>query len=143
MADIFQDFPIKASRNRVFQAVSTPSGLDTWWTKRAAGKAMEGAEYELWFGPQYDWRAKVTRCIAHDEFELQMVVADDDWLGTRVGFRLEDKAEATWVRFYHAGWPSQNEHFRISCHCWAMYLRILRRYLEHNELVAYDDRLDA
>lgn len=143
MADILQDFPIKAPRDRVFHAVSTPAGLDSWWTKRSAGTPTEGAEYELWFGPQYDWRAKVTRCTANSELELQMVVADDDWIGTRVGFRLEDKDGATWVRFHHTGWPSLNEHYRISSHCWAMYLRILRRYLEHDERVKYEDRLDV
>ena len=31
-----------------------------------------------------------------------------------------------WVRFHHCGWLTANEHFRISNHCWAMYLRILR-----------------
>jgi hypothetical protein len=74
MADIFQDVPIKAPPDRVFQAVSTPEGLDRWWTKRSAGEPVEGAKYELWFGPQYDWRAQVTRCIADREFEFQMVL---------------------------------------------------------------------
>ena len=143
MADIFQDFPIKATPGRVFQAISTPRGLDCWWTKKSAGEPTEGAVYELWFGPQYDWRAKVTRCVADAEFELEMVRADADWLGTRVGFRLDTQAGATRVRFHHTGWPSLNEHFRISCYCWAMYLRILRRYLEHGELVPYENRLDV
>ena len=59
MADIFHDFPIKSPVNRVFEAVSTPGGLDQWWTKRSAGHPTLGAEFELWFGPKYDWRAKV------------------------------------------------------------------------------------
>jgi uncharacterized protein YndB with AHSA1/START domain len=143
MADILQDFPIKASRDRVYQAVSTPAGLDCWWTKRSSGAPREGAEYGLWFGPQYDWRAKVSRSVPDTEFELTMVVADDDWRETRVGFKLADKGGATWLRFYHTGWASQNEHYRVSCHCWAMYLRILRRYLEHDELVSYENRLDV
>jgi len=33
--------------------------------------------------------------------------------------------------------------FRISTHCWAMYLRILRRHFEHGESVPYEDRLDV
>ena len=143
MADIFQDLPIKAPLDRVFRAVSTPEGLDTWWTKRSAGNPQEGAEYELWFGPAYDWRAKVTRLVADCEFELEMVRADSDWLGTRVGLRLEPREGATWVRFSHTGWPSANDHFRVSCHCWAMYLRILRRYLEFGESVPYEERLDV
>ena len=143
MPDIFHDFPIKASPGRVFQAVSTPGGLDCWWTERSAGTPSEGAEYRLGFGPQYQWRARVTRCVPDSEFELQMVHSDNDWNGTRVGVRLEARDSGTWVRFYHTGWPSANEHYRISNCCWAAYLRILRRYLEHGESVPYENRLDA
>lgn len=143
MADIFHDFPIKAPLDRVFAAVSTPEGLDCWWTARSEGKPIQGEEYQLWFGPEYHWRAKVTRCMPNSEFELEMVRADKDWMGTRVGLRLEDRGGVTWVRFHHVGWPSENEHYRISCNCWAMYLRILRRHLEHGELVPYESRLDV
>ena len=143
MADIFHDFPIKASLDEVFQAVSTPRGLDRWWTLESEGEPTEGAEYQLRFGPQYLWRAKVSRCKPNEHFELTMVDADKDWLGTRVGIRLESRGEATWVSFYHAGWPDKNEHYRISCNCWAMYLRVLRRNLEYGESVAYEGRLDA
>jgi uncharacterized protein YndB with AHSA1/START domain len=143
MADILQDFPIRASRVRVYQGVSTPAGLDCWWTKRSAGTPVEGTEYELWFGPGYDWRAVVTRCVASSEFELRLTVADGDWLGTRVGFRLEEQGGTTQVRFAHTGWPTPNEHYRVSCHCWAMYLRILRRHLEHGEVVPYEQRLEV
>jgi uncharacterized protein YndB with AHSA1/START domain len=143
MPDILQEFPIKAPVNQVFQAVSTPEGLDRWWTKRSAGEPREGSEYELWFGPEYDWRARVSRCVPDSELELEMTRADADWTGSRVGFRLEDQGGTTLVRFYHTGWPSANEHYRISCHCWALYLRILRRYLEHDEVVPYEDRLDV
>ena len=143
MADIFHDFPIKAPLDRVFEAVSTPQGLDRWWTKRSEGKPAEGSEYELCFGPQYDWRAKVTRYTPNSEFELEILRADNNWNGTRVGFRLEVRGDATWIRFHHRGWRSENEHYRISCNCWALYLRILRRFLEHGESVPYESRLDV
>jgi uncharacterized protein YndB with AHSA1/START domain len=143
VADIFHALPIDAPIDRVFHAVSTPAGLDTWWTKRSAGDPQEGAEYELGFGPEYDWRARVTRSVPNAEFELEMVRADSDWAGTRVGVRLTPRNAGTWMEFYHAGWPSSNEHYRISCTCWAMYLRVLRRSLEHGESVAYENRLDV
>jgi uncharacterized protein YndB with AHSA1/START domain len=143
VADILHDFPIKAPPDRVFRAVSTPEGLNTWWTKRSAGTPREGSVYELGFGPGYDWRARVIRCVPDSDFELEMVHADEDWTGTRVGVHLEVRDAGTWVRFAHMGWPSANEHYRISCTCWAMYLRILRRSLEHGELVPYENRLDV
>ena len=108
---------------------------------RAGRLARE--EYVLWFGPEYDWRARVTRIAPPNDFELEMTRADDDWTGTHVGFRLQPRDGATWLQFSHAGWKSPNEHYRVSSNCWAMYLRILRRYLEHGETVPYDVRLDA
>jgi uncharacterized protein YndB with AHSA1/START domain len=143
MADILHDFPVQAPPARVFQAVSTPTGLDAWWTRRSTGEPVTGAEYQLWFGPQYDWRATVTRCVAEAEFELEIVRADQDWTGTRVGFRLAGQGDATRVQFYHTGWPTANEHYRTSCYCWAMYLRLLRRHVELGERVPYEERLGA
>ncbi len=143
MADIFHDFPINASRQKVFQAIATPAGLDSWWTKRAAGEPVEGAEYELWFGPDYDWRAVVSRCVPDSEFEFHMIVAMDDWRNARVGFRLEEQDGVTHIRFHHTGWPEVSEHYRISSFCWAMYLRLLKRYVEFGEVVPYEERLDV
>ena len=145
MADILQDFPINASPDRVFKAVSDPAGLDQWWTLRSSGQPAVGATYDLDFGPEYQWRAVVTKSVPGAAFELQLTQADQDWVGSVVGFELSPRTTSagTSVRFYHRGWPQPNEHYRISSHCWAMYLRILRRHLEHGESVPYHDRLDV
>jgi uncharacterized protein YndB with AHSA1/START domain len=144
MADIFHDVMIKAPRDRVFEAFATPAGLDRWWTKASSGEPREGAAYTLGFGPEYDWRARVTRCIPGSAFEVEITQADPDWTGTRVGCRLESKEAAkTCVHFYHTGWPTENEHWRVSCYCWAMYLRLLRRYVESGEFVPYEKRLEV
>src|SRR6476660_10131591 len=118
MPDIFSDFPIRASQDRVYQAVSTTAGLDSWWTKKAAGTPGVGAPFALGFGPGYDWQATVTKCTPAAEFELEIVRADPDWLGTRVGFHLDGAGDVTHVRFHHTGWPTANEHWRVSCYCW-------------------------
>jgi uncharacterized protein YndB with AHSA1/START domain len=141
--DIFHDFPIFVSPDRVFEAVSTPDGVDRWWTKSSSGQQSLGAEWELHFGPGYDWKATVTKCDPGHGFELELTEADPDWKGARIGFRLDPGENRTRVRFHHLGWPQANEHYRISCYCWAMYLRILKRWLEHGETVPYDERLDV
>ena len=143
MADIFHDFPIKAPVQRVFDLVSTPAGLDNWWAESSRGTPGADAIYDLGFGPEYQWRARVTRYAPESDFELEFITADDDWTGTRVGFHLEPRGDATWMQFRHTGWPSTNEHYRISCNCWALYLRVLRRFLEHGETVPYEQRLDV
>jgi uncharacterized protein YndB with AHSA1/START domain len=143
MADIIQDFTIKAPCHNVFEAISSSAGLDTWWTKHSSGTPAEGHEYELSFGPGYDWRAVVSRCNPDKEFELRITSAQEDWLETRVGFLLEEKDGVTTAHFHHTGWPESNEHYQVSCYCWAMYLRLLKRYVERGEVVPYEDRLDA
>lgn len=109
----------------------------------SSGEPVLGASYELDFGPDYLWRAVVTRSMPGEAFELRLTQADSDWTGTLVGFDLSPSASGTQVRFSHRGWPEANEHYRTSCHCWALYLRILRRYLEFGETVPYDQRLDV
>lgn len=143
MADIFHHFPIDASPQQVFQAITTPAGLDTWWTLNSSGIPTEGTEYELGFGPGYTWSALVTKGVVDREFELEMTSADADWKGSRIGFHLEERDGMTHVRFHHTDWPHSNSHFRTSSFCWAMYLRLLKRYVEHGEIVAYEDRLNA
>ena len=144
MPNIVQEFTVKAPPERVFQMMSTPEGLSQWWTKTSAGEPRQTAEYTLGFGPEYDWRGRVSRFVPNSEFELEMTKAHSDWIGTRVGCELRQEGkDATRVRFYHTGWPIENEHWRISCYCWPMYLRIMRRHLEHGETVPYEKRLDV
>ena len=141
MADILQDFPILVPPNRVFEAVTQPSLLDQWWTLRSSGQPTIGATYELDFGPSYSLARFVTRSWPGEAFELRMTHADRDWMDTLVGFDFSPSGSGTQVRFYHRGWPEANEHYRTSCHCWALYLRILRRHLEFGDTVPYDKRL--
>jgi len=144
MPDILHDFPVFASVDKVYAAVTTPEGLDAWWTERSSGRPIEGTEYELWFGPDYDWRAVVRSAETNRTFELELTSASSDWMGARVGFRLQPAGDAqTQVRFYHTGWAEADDHYRTSSFCWAMYLRIMKRWVEKGEEVAYRDRLDV
>ncbi len=144
MADIFHTFTINSSPEKIFECFCTPGGLDNWWTKKSEGKPGKGSIYTLDFGPGYLWKAKVTICEPGKAFEWVMTEAESDWVGTRIGFVLENMGEnKTSVSFYHTGWPSLTENFRVSNYCWAMYLRILKRYAEYGEQVTYEKRLSV
>ncbi|HSR51053.1 MAG TPA: SRPBCC domain-containing protein [Acidobacteriota bacterium] len=144
MPDIYHDFLIQAPPSKVFQSISTPAGLDRWWTQDSQGSPEKGSEYKLDFGPEYRWRAEVSQCVADKRFELHLTDAHKDWQGTRVGFELEAQGDgATQVRFHHLGWPEANDHYRRSCYCWAMYLRLLKGWIESGEAVPYAERLNA
>jgi len=143
MADIIHQFPINAPVKRVFDAISTPAGLDSWWTLRSTGEPREGSEYQLYFGAGYEWRATATTVQSPHRFGLTMTAADDDWQNSKLAFELAENDRVTTVKFQHTGWPATNEHFSISSFCWAMYLRLLKRFVEAGEVVEYEKRLDV
>ena len=96
------------------------------------------------FGPEYRWRAEVTDMVHNRCIELQFTHAMPDWLGSRLRIELFASSDSgTVVRFAHTGWADASEHYRVSSFCWAMYLRLLKRYVEHGEVVPYESRLDV
>jgi uncharacterized protein YndB with AHSA1/START domain len=142
MPDIYHTFTINSSPGKIFACFTSPPGLDKWWTKTSKGKPAQGAVYTLDFGPGYIWKAKVISFDKDRKFEWEMTEADAEWVGTKIGFLLVKKnATSTEVSFYHTGWPKVSENFRQSNYCWAMYLRILKRYIEYGEIIPYEKRL--
>ncbi|MFK7848620.1 MAG: SRPBCC domain-containing protein [Rhodothermales bacterium] len=140
MPDIYHDFPVVASPEEVFKAISSSEGLNAWWTKQSAGLPETGTVYQFWFAPEYDWRGRVSECKLNSILEWEITVADADWAGTRVGFELISKEGYTQVRFHHTGWKTVNDEFRGSSYCWAMYLRVMKAYVEDGKMVFYEDR---
>lgn len=143
MAEILHSLQIDAPTESVFRSVSTPEGLNTWWTLTSSGRPALGERYEFGFGPQYHWLGTVTRFEEHKRIAWIMSKADDDWSGTEVGLELFPQQRGVRVEFHHTGWRAANLHFRISSFCWAEYLRLMRRNLEHGELVPYDLRVSV
>lgn len=143
MADVFLSFPVKGPIDQVYSAITTPEGLDQWWTLRSKGEPVVGSEYQLYFAQDYDWRATVIKSDPPFSFELEVTSATPDWQGTNVVLTIAEIDGLTKVNFEHRGWPENNDHFRSSSFCWAMYLRLMKRYVEFGETVAYGDRLNA
>jgi uncharacterized protein YndB with AHSA1/START domain len=143
MPDIFHQFIIKSSPEIVFEAIVYSKGLDSWWTKTSSENPVAGGIYTLYFSPEYQWKACVSKFVSDSLFELEITEADEEWTGTHVGFSLNKKNGITVVDFYHTGWPSLTGHYKISSYCWAMYLRLLKRYVETGQIVEYEKRLEA
>jgi uncharacterized protein YndB with AHSA1/START domain len=137
---IYHDVPVMAPLPEVFAGIATAEGLSAWWTDSCEGDFREGGTVRLFFTPEYDWKAKVTRFVDNNAFELEMQDSDPDWEGTRVGFILENHQTWTKLRFYHSGWEMANDHYRTSSYCWATYLRLLKRFIEKGERVPYAER---
>jgi uncharacterized protein YndB with AHSA1/START domain len=139
MPDILHRFEVRAHVSRVFAMFADPRLLSEWWTAEADGVPETGETYRFAFDG-VEWRGQVAACDPERWIEWEIVEADADWIGTRIGARVAARGDRTVVDFYNTGWRHANEHFRTSSCCWANYLRVLRRHVEHGERVPYGDR---
>jgi uncharacterized protein YndB with AHSA1/START domain len=140
MADIFHQFNIQAPADPVFDAFCSSRGLDNWWPLKSSGQPKTGEVYTLFFGPEYDWRAKVIHVVTGKEITWKMIEAMEDWMGTEVGVKLTEEKGVTTVDFFHSGWREPNTHFRISTFCWGTLLNGLKQYVEKGTVVPFEQR---
>lgn len=137
MPNIHHIFHIKAEPQEIFDAFCTPTGLDNWWPLKSDGEPKLNSIYTFYFGPDYDWRAKVTQVEINKSLTWRMTQAMDDWMNTKVGFNLESKDGGTQVSFFHQGWKEANEHFGITTFCWGQLLNGLKNYVEQGVVIPH------
>jgi len=140
MCSILHDVYINKIPAIVFDAITTANVLCSWWTLNSSGSPVLHSVYRFYFSPEYDWRGTVTHVEYAKSIAWKMTHADDDWTDTSFGFNLNPHAGGTLVEFYHRDWNSTNDHFRRSSYCWAMYLYLLKRYVELKEITPYSER---
>jgi len=137
MPDILQVFPVSAAPEKIFEVFTSPSELDNWWPLSSKGNPEKNNEYTFYFGPEYDWRARVIDIIPNKSMTWQMTQATDEWMGTEIGFALDSKSEFTQVTFFHKGWREASEHFGITTFCWGQLLNGLKNYVEKGIIVPH------
>ena len=137
---IFHDLVIHATTEKVFEAVSKPEQLVNWWPKSCSGTPVLGAEYNFYFGPEYDWYGKVSQLEPGRFFQIKMSKSDPDWDPTSFAFDIWEANGNTLLRFSHTGWPKCNEHFRTASFCWAILLKGLKDYVEKGEILPFEKR---
>ncbi|PIF46353.1 uncharacterized protein YndB with AHSA1/START domain [Chryseobacterium sp. 52] len=137
---ILHDLEVDATLENVFQMVSVPEFLNEWWAHYCQGIPESDSEYTFEFSKDFIWKGKVSKLNAPYEIEFLMTEADADWTGTKVGFILKETENGTGISFYHTDWKDTNDHFRKTSFCWAMYLRILRQFVEEGLHVPYSER---
>lgn len=140
MPDILHQFQVAAPVQAVFDAFATPSGLDSWWTLQSEGQPTRDSLYRLYFGPEYDWLARVVHVHSNKELTWKTVRAMEDWLPTSFGFKLTEVGKFTSVHFFHTAWQSASEHFAITNYCWGQLLRGLKDYVENGVVIPFEQR---
>jgi uncharacterized protein YndB with AHSA1/START domain len=125
--DILHRVGIGASPAKVFDALTTTEGLDAWWTP-CSGKATQGGQIDFKFCKMDVVATEPGRLV-----RWRCTGGPDEWLGTEVAFKLENKGDQTFVIFSHAGWREQVEFMHHCSTKWGTFLLSLRDYVERGE----------
>jgi uncharacterized protein YndB with AHSA1/START domain len=101
---------IEAAAAAIYEALATPAGISRWWTTRVEGGAEEGETMRLFWSDENWTELRVERLRRPSEVELSCTAADnssfadpEDWVGTRLRFRLTEVDDGTELAFTHEG----------------------------------------
>jgi hypothetical protein len=124
-----QSIQVRATRDRVWDAVGTVDGPRHWWTTQVSGSAEVGGELRFGFaGLPGEMVMLVTassrpaivtwRCLAHNR--------DQEWAGTELSFGLADLGPAGCeLTLRHSGLPAG-----VVADGWRHFLASLAAYAE-------------
>jgi len=129
---------IKASIAKVYEALSTVTGIARWWTREVTGESNVGSAFQVRFlnGDGV--------CIGSMDIRVESLQPDSriqwcfesgpaEWIGTNVTFALKQEGEQTIVLFSHDGW---REAVEFTAHCsmkWATFLLSLKQEVENGQ----------
>ena len=129
MASIKHLFHINASKEKVFEAISTIEGLKNWWTVQTAGSPEVGGIIEFRFG-EFENDMKVLELKPNESLTWECVASAPDWVGTKFTFNLDTNDGKTRVRFEQSGWKETGDFYAACCFSWGRYMESLRQYCQ-------------
>lgn len=130
---------LHASPTAVYQALSTPEGLRSWWTQTCDIATTVGGKNTFHFGEHYKVM-RIETLAPGREVRWQCVQAlinveafkrKDEWVGTDIVFKLTPQAGgSTLLHFEHVGLTPALECFAVCESGWDLYLGSLQSLFE-------------
>ncbi len=123
-------FHITASKQKVFEAISTINGLSNWWTTQTAGTTDLGGIIEFRFANMGGPDMKVTEVNPNESISWECVASPHGWVGHTFTIKLDDNDGKTRVRFSHNGFTEQDDGYAICSFSWGRYMESLRQFCQ-------------
>jgi uncharacterized protein YndB with AHSA1/START domain len=134
MLDILHRVGIKASSERVYEALATRDGLAGWWTINTQGDSKVGGVVKFRFSADGreigGFDMKVLELRPATRVLWQVIEGPPEWIGTKVSFDLKQDGEYCIVLFKHAGWKEPVEFMHHCSTKWATFLMSLKALVE-------------
>jgi uncharacterized protein YndB with AHSA1/START domain len=131
----------------VYAAITTPAGLRAWWTQTCDVGLRAGDHSTFRFGPHRK-TMEIETLLPNGEVRWRCTDAliqvagmkPDEWVGTRIVFRLEPvDAATTMLHFEHVGLVPALECYGICEKGWDQFLGSLQQLVETGQGAPYQD----
>lgn len=123
-------FHINASRQKVFEAITTIEGLSNWWTIQTTGDASLGGSIKFEFGEFAGPQMKVITRDKDNKLIWECTESQHGWTGDTFTFVLDENEGKTRICFSHDGWDEQDDFYAICSFTWGRYMESLRQYCQ-------------
>ena len=126
---------VQASADALFEALTTASGLSSWWTT-TTGSGDIGGELQFSFDPPEPCVMRVDQAKRPATVEWTVTSCDflPDWVGTRPAFTITPfDGGGTELQFRHYGLNQELECIDMCTRGWDFFLESLRRYVEDGQ----------
>ena len=131
-ADYEKTIQVQASPEKVFEALTTTSGLSAWWTP-ATGSGEAGGELRFWMHATDPCVTRVDEATpAHSvRWTVTECAFEPDWVGTRPSFTITALGDGTsQLHFRHHGLTAELDCIERCISGWNHFIESLRQYVE-------------
>ncbi|MFI6265401.1 SRPBCC domain-containing protein [Micromonospora sp. NPDC051006] len=130
MVDILHRVGVVAPLDDVYRAVATPEGIAGWWTTDTVGRSEVGGRLAFRFGDLGGFDMEVLELDPAGHVRWRVTDGPEEWIGTEIDWRLDQRDEYTIVQFKHEGWREPVEFMRHCSTKWATFLMSLKELME-------------
>jgi len=134
MPDSLHDITIAAPPERVFELLSTASGLRAWWTADSRASPAPGNVNVFGFnGGAVEFHFRIDENEAPHRLAWTCLAAPRvpaEWVGTRVTAEVASEDGKTRLRFAHRGWASAGGAYAMCNTTWGHLMHRLREVAE-------------
>jgi uncharacterized protein YndB with AHSA1/START domain len=131
---------INARPEKVYEAVTTQTGLAGWWTVENTTTAKVGGFAEFHFGDCYHNKMRIAALEPGRRVEWECLEGDAEWIGTTFVFDFEAVEDATRLRFSHNGWREETDFYANCNFHWGFYMQSLKEFCESGEGTPFQTR---
>ncbi len=129
MAEIRHNVVIKATPEKIYQAITMQEGLANWWAKQTTAKPDVGFVNTFTFGT-FRNEMKVILLNPNKKVEWKCINSIEEWMDTNISFDLEEKEGRTLLRFTHSGWRAVTDTFAGCTYDWGRFMTSLKSFCE-------------